>query len=265
MKTGLKKLSVSFMLLSIIGQIFAEEPIIQPTEQNPTLTSTQDVNTASSSTNIISSTTNTEVTVSSSEPINEEPQPIPEKKSKKRDWLDLVFGFGVVISPEYGDSIDDMYNTGGYINMDDYSGLVDLYAGIEIRPINRFGILVGIDTLFGANVEAAGGVLDEDYVNIIFVPSIYGQLYLTKSRWLYINAGVNFPFADSQSEYFDLEGDGAGFGANVGVELAHFLRIEGGYTYIPVTVKASSKNGVNSDFEGSYNYGGAQLRILFAF
>ena len=187
--------------------------------------------------------------------------------AKDRDWLDFVLGVGVVYSPEFGDSFDDMYpSSSGYINTDDYSGWLDLYIGLEIRPVNQFGIIVGLDTMIGPNIDVAGGALDEEYVSVLFVPSIYGQFYFTQSRRFYVNAGVNLPIAVTESDYYNFEGDGVGFGANIGVELAGFVRIEGGYSYIPVTVKATSKNsGPNSNFSGSYNYGGPQIRVLFAF
>jgi hypothetical protein len=191
----------------------------------------------------------------------EEMEPAP----KKRDKFDFIIGGGLVSSSGYGDYIDDVYKANGYSNLDDVSGWLDLYIGVEYRPASQFGIIVGGDIWINGGVDASGGGgLDETYANVIFIPSIYGQLYLTKSRWLYVNAGVNFPIPETGSDFFEFESDGVGFGANIGVEIAGVVRLEGGYVSVPVTVKATASNPLLAG-EEDYDFGGAQIRVLLAF
>ena len=291
MKNKVGKLGVSITIFTLLASIGNAQITNAPSKDVATSTSTNQV--SATSTNQVSATSTNAVVVagaatagaatakaiekeavdpvavsSTSTPV-EKPQPEPKElkkaPAKSRDWMDFIVGIGVVASPELGDSIDDMYNTAGYFNTDDYSGWLDLYLGWEVRPVNRFGIILGLDTMIGPNTDATGGAIDEEYISILFVPSVYGQFYFTQSRRFYVNAGINFPVPATDSDYFDYEGDGVGFGANIGVEIAGFIRIEGGYSYIPVTVKATSKNSVTPNFSGSYNYGGPQIRVLFAF
>ena len=283
MKNRAGKISLSITILALLASIGHAQTTNAPPKDVSSSTSTNQV--SATSTNAIVATAAatagaatvkatekkevepvaTSTTSAPAEEPKSEPKTFEKAPAKDRDWMDFIVGIGVVASPELGDSIDDMYNTAGYFNTDDYSGWLDLYLGWEVRPVNRFGIILGLDTMIGPNTDATGGAIDEEYTSILFVPSVYGQFYFTQSRRFYVNAGINFPVPATDSDYFDYEGDGVGFGANIGVEIAGFIRIEGGYSYIPVTVKATSKNTANSNFSGSYNYGGPQLRVLFAF
>jgi len=287
MKNKVGKIGVSITMLALLASIGNAQTTNAPPKDVTTSTSTNQV--SAISTNAVAATAAATagaatakaiekeavdpVAVSSTSTPVEKPQPEPKElkkaPAKSRDWMDFIVGVGVVISPELGDSIDDMYpGSLGYINTDDYSdyaGWLDLYVGLEIRPVNRFGIIVGLDTMIGPNVDVVGAGINEEYVSVLFVPSIYGQFYFTQSRRFYVNAGVNLPIAATGSDYFDYEGDGVGFGANIGVELAGFVRIEGGYSYIPVRVKATSENTATPNFSNSYNYGGPQVRVLFSF
>jgi hypothetical protein len=171
--------------------------------------------------------------------------------------VDLIFGGGLILSSGYSDFVDDAYSS--FYSTSGGDGWLDLYAGVEIRPAQQFGILIGLDMMING-VDATGGLLAETYANIIMVPSVYGQLYLTKDRMFYVNGGINLPLPDTGSEYFELENNGLGLGANIGVEIADVLRIEGGYTYVPVTV-----NWVGFPLEKDYDFGGLQIRALLAF
>ena len=182
---------------------------------------------------------------------------------EKEDRFDFTIGGGFVVSSGYQDYIDDVYTANGYEDSTAY-GWVDLYAGIEYRPFSQFGILAGCD-LWVNGLEATGGTLDESiYINTIIIPSLYGQLYLTKSRLFYVNAGINFPIPNTESDFFDFESSSIGWGANVGVELFDFLRIEGGYSSVPVTVKSTASASAFFE-EEDYDFGGPQLRLLLAF
>lgn len=177
------------------------------------------------------------------------------------DQVDLILGGGLLISPEYRNFIDDVY--GPFYSDAGGEGWLDLYGGIEIRADQQIALILGCDALINA-VDASGGPLDETYANLILVPSVYGQIYFTPERTVYINGGVSLPLPATGSDYFDLENDGLGFGANIGVELADVFRIEAGYTYIPVTAEATSSNPVWSG-EKDYSFGGFLIRALLAF
>lgn len=183
-------------------------------------------------------------------------------EDRRDDRFDVLIGGGLVFSPGYSDYIDDAYEANGYSDAGS-GGWLDLYAGLEFRPAPQFGIIAGCDLWFNG-VDASGGPLDETYYNMIVIPSLYGQLYFTESRMFYINGGVNFPLPESDSDNFDFESDGVGFGANLGVELANLIRIEAGYTYLPIKAKATSSNPVVGG-EEEYNFGGPQIRLLLAF
>ena len=161
---------------------------------------------------------------------------------------------------------DDVYSpANGYVNLDDFSGWVDLYIGAEYRPVEQFGIIVNGDIWLNGGVDAPrGGAFGETYANAIFIPSLYGQFYFTKSRTFYINGGINFPIPETGSNFFEFESDGLGFEVNIGVEIADLLRIEGGYVSVPVKVKATASNPLLSG-EEDYDFGGAQIRLLLAF
>ncbi len=186
-------------------------------------------------------------------------------EAQEGDKFDFIVGLGFVIAPEYGDYVDDVYNAAGYLSLDDTAGWIDLYLGVEYRPVEQFGILVGSDLLFngGGDATSIGGVggIDETYVNAILLPSIYGQFYFTQSRTFYINGGINFPIPETGSDFFGWESDGVGFGANIGVEIADVVRIEGGYVSIPIKTEVTANNPVAT----GYDFGGAQLRVLLAF
>lgn len=183
-------------------------------------------------------------------------------KGDKPDDFDVLIGGGFVISPGYQDYIDDAYSSSLYSDSGG-DGWLDLYFGVEFRPASQFGIIVGCD-LWLNGVDADGGLLDETYANAIVIPSVYGQLYFTESRMFYINGGINLPMPGTGSDYFEFENNGLGLGANIGVELADLLRIEAGYTYVPITAKATSSHPVVFD-EEDYDFGGAQIRLLLAF
>lgn len=176
----------------------------------------------------------------------------------KDDNVDLLVGGGFIVSPGYSDFIDDAYKSPN--STSDGEGWLDLYVGVEIRPAKQFGVLLGCDMLINGVDVSGGGPLDENYANIIMVPSVYGQLYFTETRTFYINGGVTLPLPDTGSDKFEFKNNGLGLGANVGVEIADLLRIEGGYSYIPVTVK-----GDGSSFKKDYDFGGLQIRVLLAF
>ncbi len=183
-------------------------------------------------------------------------------EDKRDDRFDVLIGGGLVFSPEYKDFIDDVYESNGY---DDSGGggWLDLYAGLEFRPAPQFGIIAGCDFWFNG-VDASGGPLDETYANVIVIPSLYGQLYFTESRMFYINGGVSLPLPGTGSDNFEFENNGLGLGANIGVELASLIRIEAGYTYMPITAKTTSSNPLPGG-EKDYNFGGPQIRLLLAF
>ncbi len=178
-------------------------------------------------------------------------------ESRNEDNVDLIFGGGLIVSPGYSDFVDDAYI--GAFSTSDGEGWLDLYAGVEIRPAAQFGVLLGLDLLING-IDASGGPLAETYANVLVVPSVYGQLYFTEARTFYINGGVSLPLPDTGSDFFEFENNGLGLGANIGVEIADVLRIEGGYTYLPVTVKSVGLPG-----EKDYDFGGLQLRVLLAF
>ncbi len=185
---------------------------------------------------------------------------------QKIDSFDFIIGGGFVVSPEFKDYIDDVYESSGY-DTSGGGGWLDLYVGAEIRPAPQFGVIFGCDFwINGVDATTYGGpgTLDETYANVITIPSVYGQLYFTESRLFYINGGISLPLPSTGSDYFEFENNGLGLGANIGVELADLLRIEGGYSYVPVTAKATSVNPVLSG-EKDYNFGGFQLRLLLAF
>jgi len=184
-------------------------------------------------------------------------------QTNKEDNVDFVLGGGLIGSAGYSDFIDDAYSS--FYDTSGGDGWLDLYVGVEIRPAAQFGILLGCDMMING-VDATGGPLAESYGNVIMVPSVYGQLYFTESRVFYINGGISLPLPDTGSDYFEFENNGLGLGANLGVEIAGVLRIEGGYTYIPVTVKTTSSNPIYpAGLEEDYNFGGVQLRALLAF
>ncbi len=196
-----------------------------------------------------------------------EPGIIPAEKMapEKPDRFDFIVGGGLLIAPEYGDYLDEIYNPGtGYINTDNFAGWIDLYLGLEFRPVEQFGIILGGDLWFNGGVEVSGGTLAESYANFIVLPSIYGQFYFTKSRTFYIKGGINFPVPETGSQYFEFKSNGVGFGVHVGVELADLIRIEGGYVSVPVTVEATDSNPLFNEIK-DYDFGGAQIRLLFAF
>lgn len=180
----------------------------------------------------------------------------------KPDDFDVLIGGGFIISSGYQDFIEDAYNPYNYSDSGG-DGWLDLYFGVEFRPAPQFGIIAGCD-LWLNGVDADGGLLDETYANAIVIPSVYGQLYLTESRMFYINGGINLPLPGTGSDYFEFENNGLGLGANIGVELADLLRIEAGYTYVPITAKTTS-NYPGPAGEKDYNFGGPQIRLLLAF
>jgi len=182
---------------------------------------------------------------------------------EKEDRFDITIGAGIVSSSGYEDYVDDAYGVGNYIDEDIY-GWLDLYAGIEYRPFKQFGIIGGCDVWLNG-LEVAGGAIDESsFINTIVIPSLYGQLYLTKSRLFYVNAGINFPIPSAGSSFFEFDSSEIGYGVNIGMELFNLLRIEGGYTYVPVTVKKTASNLLPFQ-ETDYDFGGPQIRVLLAF
>ena len=186
--------------------------------------------------------------------------PVEAQDSKDVDQFDVLLGGGLVVSPGYGDFIDDAYTL---YNEDAGLGWLDLFAGVEYHPDPLFGIIGGFD-VFVNSVDVNGGPLDETYSNLILLPSIYGQLYLDEEGKFYINAGINLPVPTTGSDYFDYENNGVGVGVNLGAQLAEVFRIEAGYVLVPVTVKPTSRN-VTSFKEDDYNFGGVQVRAMLSF
>jgi len=184
-------------------------------------------------------------------------------QSVEEDNVDFVLGGGLLFSSGYSDYVDDVY--GPLYGTDGGEGWLDLYVGVEIRPAAQFGILLGCDMMING-VDASGGPLAETYANVIMMPSVYGQLYFTEKRMFYVNAGIGLPLPDTGSDYFEFENNGLSLGANLGVEIADVLRIEGGYLFIPVTAKATAGNPVYlPGSQEDYDFGGLIIRMLLAF
>lgn len=176
--------------------------------------------------------------------------------------LHVLMGGGAVISPGYQDFIDDVYDAAGYSDVGG-AGWLDLFGGVGIRGDEQVDVILGCDALLNT-VDASGGLLDESYANLILVPSIYGQLYLTPDRTVYVNTGLNLPLPVTGSDYFNFQNDGIGVGFNIGVQLDQIFRIEAGYTYLPVKAKATASNPVWVGGR-NYNFGGPQIRAMLSF
>jgi len=191
------------------------------------------------------------------------------RAGEKKDSFDIMIGAGIVSSPGYEDYIDDAYSDAANYIGDNVYGWLDLYAGIEYRPFKQFGIIGGCDVWLNGLETAAektAGIDESSYFNSLVIPSLYGQLYLTKSRLFYVNAGINFPIPTAGSSFFEFESSEIGYGVNIGMELFNLLRIEGGYTYVPVTVKETSNIPPGYNYEETdYDFGGPQIRVLLAF
>jgi len=177
---------------------------------------------------------------------------------------ELVLGGGLLFSSDYGEYIDDAYGSAGYSDAGG-EGWLDLYIGVEIPVDDQIAVLLGCDALLNT-VDAEGGPLNETYANLILAPSAYGQIYLTPKRTVYINGGLSLPLPTTSSDNFELENNGIGIGANVGVKLAEVFRIEAGYLYLPVTAKSTSSNPVYLlGSQEDYNFGGFLMRALLSF
>lgn len=100
-------------------------------------------------------------------------------------------------------------------------------------------------------------MLDETYINTIIMPGIYAQYYFTEARTWYVNGGLSIPIANTGSDFLELDGKGVGLAGSIGYAFSgQTLRVEGGYSYMPVDV---SLNGSKVD---DYNFGGFQLRFI---
>ncbi len=182
----------------------------------------------------------------------------------EEDQVDLVLGGGLLFSSDYDEFIDDAYGSAGYSDAGG-TGWVDFYGGVEFHIDEQLALLLGCDALVNT-VDANGGLLNETYANLILAPSVYGQLYLTPEQTVYVNGGFSLPLPATGSDYFELENNGIGIGANIGVRLAEVFRIEAGYLYLPVTAKATSSNPVYAPgTQEDYNFGGLMFRALLSF
>ena len=165
--------------------------------------------------------------------------------AQEEDKTDIVAGFGVIISPDYNDVLDDTYSeysvSGGY-------GWIDFQLGVQFKATEQFSITPSVDLL----VNFGSG--DVSFINTIVVPSISAQYAFKTEPSLYVRGEVNYGIPNIDAD-FDADSDGLGFGGALGYAFGSGVDIELGYLELPVEVNDSS----------SKNFGGILLKLKGSF
>jgi hypothetical protein len=174
------------------------------------------------------------------------------------DFLQIVGGFGLVISPGYNSTLNDAYS-------DDYAieggyGWLDLMLGIRLNVVRHFSITPGANLL----VNFVSG--DESFVNTIVLPGVGARYMFKDAPSLYVNGEVNYGFPNTGGR-IESNGGGVGFGGAIGFDFDG-VDISLGYVYIPVEIAEESTSPmmwIASEEQTTENFGGFILKVMGAF
>ena len=147
----------------------------------------------------------------------------------------LELGFGLILSSDYSDRIDEVYSAydasggGGWLKFD--VNYVDQLTGpLYMHYRFTFG-------LNGAVVD--GGDEDETYLNALFIPAIGLRLELAS---IYFFGLGNLPIPYSTSDYRDFKTGNPGFELGIGTRLGSRGFIEASYLSAPIEIDSKTRN-----------------------
>ena len=154
------------------------------------------------------------------------------------DSTAIELGAGVVISPDYGSLLEDVYRDADSTGI---GGWLDLHGGVRLKVNDQFSITPTLGLLLNY-VIVTGGRQDESYLNSIIVPSVAARYSFDKAPSLYIGGEVNYNIPNTGSDYYEFESGGVGFGGVLGYAFEGDMNLELGYVYLPVEVGSRDEN-----------------------
>lgn len=163
------------------------------------------------------------------------------------DNLDFDVEAGIVVSPEYGDLLDDAYPgadiTGG-------NGWLALGVGARWHLDKQLSLTPGVSWMFNGVEDSLGNT----YTNSILLPKVVARYQISSSFPLYLAVDVNTNMPSTGSKVYDLNSGGIGYGAGVGFNFSKYAKLELGIEHIPVEAKFTG--GKTTD----YNLGGFYMK-----
>lgn len=163
--------------------------------------------------------------------------------SSDQKSLNFVFGFGLVISPDYNDVLKKAYPrhevSGGW-------GWGDIHAGLRINLTEQLSVIPGIDFWFNF------GTGDITFANLIFLPSLSMRCALWPEPALYLRGELNYAIPNIGAD-FPADSKGMGYGGAIGYAFDGGVSLEAGYLYVPIEVGRSTEN-----------FGGFQIKFTIA-
>lgn len=160
----------------------------------------------------------------------------------------LELGAGFVISPDYGDLLEDVYEDADSTGI---GGWLDLHVGVRMALSDQLTVTPALDVLLNYVIVDGLGDEDETYLNSIVIPSVGVRYAFQQVPSLYLGGEINYNTPNSGSDFYEFDSGGMGWGAFVGYAF-DAMRMELGYLDIPVEVGASEEN-----------LGGVMFRIGF--
>lgn len=156
---------------------------------------------------------------------------------------DFLFGTGITFSTGYHDALEEAYKpdyelSGGF-------GWIDLNAGLRFELVSDLMLTPGISLLF----NIAEG--DATFINTITMPALSLQYFIGGSD-VYISGELNKGFIHIDSDRFNAESNGIGYGLGIGYEF-YDGDFEIGYSKIPAIV----------DNRNTVNFGGLVLKFKY--
>ncbi|MDZ4199824.1 MAG: hypothetical protein U1E27_11145 [Kiritimatiellia bacterium] len=162
-------------------------------------------------------------------------------------------GIRLVISPDYFDTLDEVYQEydiiGGF-------GWFGLHGGVRIQPTERVFISPRIGILVnGVNFD---GGEESSYINTLISPAISGRFVFGKTSGFYVEGEASYNIFNIGSDRYDASNT-LGLAGLIGYQGRRF-DVGAGYSYIPTTVTARRPR-LNEE----RNFGGGEIRFRFSF
>lgn len=158
-------------------------------------------------------------------------------------------GAGLVISPDYGSMLEDVYDGVGT----GIGGWVNLQGGIRLPVNDQFSITPTLGLLLNYVIVTGAG-RDETYLNSIVVPSVAARYAFTKAPSFYVGGEVNYNLPNTGSDYYELNSGGVGFAGFFGYAFEKYVHVEIGYLDLPVEVDTGTETS-------NKNMGGGIIRL----
>lgn len=143
-------------------------------------------------------------------------------------------GVGVVVSPDYNDSLEEAYPdrdvSGGW-------GWLDLHAGLKLNLAESLAVRPGVDLWFNM-VDDSSDV----FVNTVLLPGVSLRYDFTSVPTLFAEAGLNYGLPNSGGDRLEFDSGGLGYSIGLGYTFESDVDLTLSYLDVPADTVVGEKN-----------------------